>query len=184
MKSQYQILRNKKRLAVYLLRLATKGEVVKINLRALLLDIYKESGEIFAKTDYGVVFESFVIVDSDEICFPSDPVVGCGEGFDTDKGLCSSVQHKPIAPILIPAHIEKYPDDFNAFPGNIHTVTGALPTLKSIRGLKKKILVKFRRDFGDPSISNVWPKNIKCTRYVVKNPKNDTLNDGICDVIK
>ena len=140
MKSEYQKLRNKKRLAIYLLRLAAKGEVVKLNLRALILDIYKETGEVFAKTDYGVVFETFVLVDSDEICFPSDPATGCGDGFNTDTGLCSSNNHKPSAPILIPAHIDKYPEDPNVFPGNIFTVSGVLPTLKSIRGIKKKIL--------------------------------------------
>ena len=184
MKSQNQLARNKRRLAIFLLKQSARGEIVKLNLRNLLKDIYDETGEIFAKTDYGIVFQSFVIIDGDEVCSPQDPINGCGDGFDTNSGLCSSTHHKPAAPILIPASIEKYPSDFNPFPNNIHTVSSVLPTLKYIRGIKKKIIVKFRRDIGDPSIQKLWPKNIKFTRFIVKNVKNDKSNDGICDVIK
>ena len=74
-KSEYKSIRDKKRLAVYLLKLSTRGEIVKMNLRKLLKEIYEDTGEIFAKTDYGIVFQSFVIVDSDEICFPPDTVL-------------------------------------------------------------------------------------------------------------
>ena len=78
MKSQYQLSRNKIRLAIFLLKQAARGEIVKLNLRKLLQDIHDETGEIFAKTDYGIVFESFVIIDSDEVCSPQDPIDGCG----------------------------------------------------------------------------------------------------------
>ena len=184
MKSQNQLSRNKRRLAIFLLKQSARGEIVKLNLRNLLKDIYDETGEIFAKTDYGIVFQSFVIIDSDEVCSPKDPINGCGDGFDTNSGVCSSTYHKPAAPILIPATIEKYPHDFNPFPNNIHTVSSVLPTLKYIRGIKKKIIIKFRRDIGDPSIQQLWPQNIIFTRFIVKNVKNEKLNDGICDVIK
>lgn len=53
MKSNYQSIRNKKRLAIYLLKLSSRGEIVKMNLRKLLRDIYLETGEIFAKSDFG-----------------------------------------------------------------------------------------------------------------------------------
>ena len=86
------------------------------------------------------MFESFIIVDSDEICFPSDPVLGCGNGFNSDTGLCSSDHHKPSAPILIPAHIEKYQSDFNPFPGNLHTISGVLQLLNIFEILKRKFL--------------------------------------------
>ena len=59
-KSNYQSICNKKRLAIYLL----KGEIVKSNLRKLLRDIYLETDEIFAKGDFGVVFESFLTIDT------------------------------------------------------------------------------------------------------------------------
>ena len=185
-KSKYKSIRDKKRLAVYLLKLSTRGEIVKTNLRKLLKEIYEDTGEIFAKTDYGIVFQSFVIVDSDEIWFPPDAVLGCGDGFDVNTGQCASINHKPSAPILIPALIEKYPSDFNPFPGNIHTVSSILPTLKYIKGIKKNMFVKFRRDIGDSRISNAWPKSINYTRYVVQNLVNDGpgVCNGICDVIK
>ena len=67
----------KKRLAIFLIKLSTRGEIIKINLRNLLEEIYHETGEIFAKTEYGVVFESFLIVDSDELCNPEDKTKGC-----------------------------------------------------------------------------------------------------------
>ena len=64
MKSQYQRIRSKKRLIIYLLKLSTRGEIVKTNLANLIQDFYNETGQIFAKSDFGVVFELFLIVDS------------------------------------------------------------------------------------------------------------------------
>ena len=48
------------------------------------------------------------------------------------------------------------------------------------------MFVKFRRDIGDSSVSNSWPKSINYTRYVVQNLVNDGpgVCNGICDVIK
>ena len=77
-KSEYQSIRDKKRLVIYLLKLSTRGQIVKTNLRKLLKDIFEATGEIFAKTEYGIVFESFLIIDSDEVCNPVDKIHGCG----------------------------------------------------------------------------------------------------------
>ena len=77
-KSEYQSIRDKKRLAIYLLKLSTRGQIVKTNLRKLLKGIFEATGEIFAKTEYGIVFESFLIIDSDEVCNPVDKIHGCG----------------------------------------------------------------------------------------------------------
>ena len=55
MKSTYQSIRNKKRLCIYLLKLSTRGEIINLNLRKLLREIYEETGEMFAKSEYGVV---------------------------------------------------------------------------------------------------------------------------------
>lgn len=152
MKSNYQNLRNKRRLAFYLIKLSTRGEVVNMNLRKLLNDIYKETGEIFARTEFGVVFEAFMIIDCDEVCNPENKVSGCGDGYNPDNGICSSVFHKPKVPICIPSLVEKYPEDFNPFPGNLITVASILPIIKPLSGLRKRILVTFRRDFGDTSL--------------------------------
>ena len=186
MKSQYQSIRNKKRLAIFLIKLSTRGEIVQTNLKSLLEEIYNETGEIFAKTEYGVVFESFLIVDSDELCNPEDKIKGCGDGYDVQKGICSSIYHKPTAPILIPSHADQFelPKESNQFPGNLSTVCGKLPTVKPLPGLSRKILVNFRRDFGDPSMRKHWPKSIKFSRFIIKNPKNNDISDGICDIIK
>ena len=59
MKTQYQITHSKRRLVIFLLKLSTRGEIIKTNLRKLIKDIFDETGEIFAKTEYGLVFESF-----------------------------------------------------------------------------------------------------------------------------
>ena len=53
-KSEYQSIRDKKRLVIYLLKLSTRGQIVKTNLRKLLKDIFEATGEIFAKTEYGI----------------------------------------------------------------------------------------------------------------------------------
>ena len=177
-------MRSKKRLVIYLLKLSVRGEIVKTNLAQLIQDIYDETGEIFAKTDYGVVFESFLIVDSDEICNPPDKVSGCGDGFDIKKGLCSSGLHKPVAPILVPSIGEQLSENHNVFPGNIYSVCSILKTIKPVPGIKKKVLVKFRRDFGQDDMRKQWPKNITFDRYKVKNPPDDIRNYGICDIIK
>jgi len=39
-----------------LLKQAAPGVIVKLYLRKLLQDIHDKTGEIFAKTDYGIVF--------------------------------------------------------------------------------------------------------------------------------
>ena len=52
MKSRSQIIRSKKRLCIYLLKLSARGEEVQINLRKLISEIYNETGEIFAQTGY------------------------------------------------------------------------------------------------------------------------------------
>ena len=184
MKSQYQIIRNKKRLAIYLLNLSARGEVIETNLRNLLREIYESTGEIFVKTDYGVVFEAFLIIDGDEVCNPTDSKNGCGDGYNISTGICSSEVHKPSAAILIPALVDQHPRDFNPFPGNIHTVTSILPTIKHLSKLKKKIIVKFRRDFGDNSFRKHWPKSIVYDRYNVKNTPGNVIDHGICDIIK
>ena len=72
-------------------------------------EIYNETGEIFAQTGYGIVFESFIIVDADNVCNSIDKTVGCGEGFDIKIGICSSKLHKPKAPILPPPSVDQYP---------------------------------------------------------------------------
>ena len=186
MKSQYQAIRNKKRLAIFLIKLSVRGEIVKTNLRKILEDIYLETGELFVKTEFGVVFESFLIVDSDSVCNPLDKLNGCGDGYDVKTGICSSNYHKPIAPVLIPSHADErqLPIEADIFPGNLYTVCGILPTIKPLPGLKKRILVNFRRDFGDTSMRKHWPSNISFSRYNVKNITNNKVYDGICDVIK
>ena len=184
MKSQYQVTRNKKRLTIYLLKLSTRGEVVQMDLRQLISDIYCETGEVFAKTEFGVVFESFLIVDADELCNPLDKTTGCGVGYDSQKGICSSDIHKPIVPILIPSLADQRNMDQNLFPGNIFTICTILPTIKPLPCIKKKILVKFRRDFGDINMRNHWPKNINYDRFEVKTSQDDSTNYGICDIIK
>ena len=183
MKSQYQSTRNKKRLAIFLIKLATRGEIIQMNLKQLLEEIYNETGEIFVKTDYGD-FESFFIVDSDELCNPEDKKNGCGDGYNVQKGICSSVIHKPIAPILIPSIVDQVPlwKDLNQFPGNIATICGILPTVKPLPGLKKNVLVKFRRHFGK-ILSNHLPKSTKYSRFIIKNILSDDKNDGICDIL-
>ena len=185
MKSQYQTIRNKKRLAIYLLKLSARGEIINTNLRHLLQEIYEATGEIFAKTDYGVVFEAFLIINSDEVCNPLDKLTGCGEGYSVSTGICSSEFHKPTASILLPALADQRPNDFNPFPANIHTVTSILPTLKHLSGLKKQIVVKFRRDFGDVSFQKHWHKSMQVDRYKVLNhDKNDDTDFGIIEVFK
>ena len=186
MKSQYQSIRSKKRLAIFLIKLSARGEIVKTNLRKLLDDIYRETGEIFAKTEFGVVFESFLIVDGDNLCNLVDNINGCGDGYNVKKGICSSIYHKPVAPILIPSHADQrnLPIEHNLFPGNLYNVCGILPTIKPLPGLKKRVLLNFRRDFGDESMKKHWPNNINFSRYNVKNPNNDLAYDGICDIIK
>ena len=185
MKSQDQIIRNKKRLAIFLIKLSARGEIVHTNLRKILQEIYLETGEIFAKTEYGVVFESFLIVDSDNICNPEDKLNGCGDGYNVKTGICSSNLHKPAAPILIPSHADQrqLPIEADLFPGNLYNVCGILPTIKPLAGLKKRILINFRRDFGDAAMREHWPSQINCKRYNVKNPSNNDYN-GICDIIK
>ena len=184
MKSRSQIIRSKKRLCIYLLKLSARGEEIQINLRNLISEIYNETGEIFAQTGYGIVFESFIRVDADNVCNSIDKTVGCGEGFDIKSGICSSKLHKPKAPILLPPSVDQYPDDFNPFPGNLFTVTSVLPTVKPLPGLKKHLIVKFRRDFGKEEMRKNWPKNLAYERYNVKNSLNDGMEYGICDVIK
>lgn len=184
MKTIYQSLRDKKRLVIYLLKLSTRGEIVQTNLRKLIQDIYDETGEIFAKTDFGVMFESFLVVDGDDICNLIDKNSGCGEGYNVKTGICSSSLHKPSVPILLPANVDQHPEDFNPFPGNIFTVIGVLPTVKPMPKLKKQVLVKFRRDFGEVSMRNHWPQSIKFERYQVMDEYNNGANCGIVDIIK
>ena len=181
MKSHYQNTRSKKRLAIFLIKLATRGEIIQINLKQLLEEIFNETGEIFAKTEHGD-FESFFIVDSDELCNPEDKVNGCGDGYNVQKGICTSILHMPIAPILIPSIVDEVPlwKDMNQFPGNLITICGILPTVKPLPGLKKNLLVKFRRDFG---MKKHWPKSIKYSKFVIKNLASGDKNDGICYII-
>ena len=155
-----------------------------MNLRQLLNDIYCATGEIFVKTEFGVVFESVLIVDSDELCNPKDKLNGCGENYDVNTGLCASTYHKPVAPILIPANVDHLPAEFNPFPGNLYAVCSVLPTIKLLKGIKKQIIANFRRDFGDKTMRDHWSQNIKYVRYNVKNPHDNDENYGICDVIK
>ena len=171
-------------LALSLLRLSAKGEVIIINLRNLLKEIYEETGKIFAKSEYGVVFESFFIIDGDDICNPVDKVVGCAEGYNAETGICASVLHKPIVPILIPSQADSYSDDFNPFPGNIFTIASILPTIKLLPGIKKSIIVKFRRDFGNIEMTKHWIMNLKYERFKIKNELNNEIDYGICDIIK
>ena len=184
MKSQYQSTRSKKRLIIYLLKLSTRGEIVKTNLANLIQDFYDETGQIFAKSDFGVVFESFLVVESDEVCNPPDKVIGCGDGFNVNTGLCSSDLHKPIAPILVPSISEQLSEYHNQFPGNLFAVCSILKTIKPVKTIKKNVLVKFRRDFGQDEMRQHWPEKLNFDRYEVKNPSNDNRKYGICDVIK
>ena len=130
------------------------------------------------------MFESFIIVDADNLCNPQDKVLGCGEEFDTKKGICSSKLHKPIVPILLPPIVDQYTDEFNPFPGNIFTVTSVLFTVKPLTGLMKQLIVKFRHDFGKEEMRKHWPKNLTIERYIVKSTPNDEIVYGICDIIK
>ena len=177
MKSEYQHIRSKKRLIIYLLKISARGEIVKTNLAKLIQDIYDETGQIFAKSDFGVVFESFLVVDSDEVCNPHDKVSGCGDGYNVKSGLCN-------APILVPSICEQMSEYQNRFPGNLFAVCSILKTIKPVPSIKKNVLVKFRRDFGQDEMRRHWPEKLNFTRYKVKNPSNDTRKYGIYDIIK
>ena len=88
-------------------------------------------------------------------------------------------------PILVPALVDRQPEDYNPFPANLHTVASILPTIKPVPGLKKKtIIVKFRRDFGLNSTRKYWPENMKYDRYEIVNESENGANPCICDVIK
>ena len=57
--------------------------------------------------------------------------------------------------------------------------------LKHLSGLKKQIVVKFRRDFGDVSFQKHWHKSMQVDRYKVLNhDKNDDTDFGIIEVFK
>ena len=177
-------IRNKQRLCIYLLKLSVRGEIVRTNLRKLLRDLYNETGEIFAQTGYGIVFESIIKVDSDSVCNPLDKEVGCGTGYNIKDGICSSDLHKPMVPIVISSLADQYENDLNPFPGNLFTVSSVLPTIKPLPTIKKCQIIKFRRDFGDASTTKYWPKNINYERYQIKKVENDTNNYGFVDIIK
>ena len=184
MRTGYQITRSKRRLVIFLLKLSARGEIINTDLRKLIKDIYEETGEIFAKTEYGVVFESFFSIDSDLLCNPIDKNVGCGDGYDVQFGLCKSNIHKPAAPIVISSIADNYPEDQKIFPCNLYGVCSILPCVKLLPGIVKNVIINFRRDFGDSKMREHWPDRIKFDRFLVKKIPNDSINYGICDIIK
>ena len=66
----------------------------------------------------------------------------------------------------------------------LHCSGKLVPTIKPVPGLKKTIIVKFRRDFGLNSERKYWPKNMKYDRYEIVNDSENGANPGICDVFK
>ena len=98
--------------------------------------------------------------------------------------LCSSKNHKPEAPILVPSIADNYSEDQKIFPCNLYGVCSILPCVKLVAGIQKNIIIKFRRDFGDSEMRKHWPESIKFDRFNVKNTPNDTISYGICDIIK